>query len=156
MTTPLPPDLITRLCEATTAPEGVHTVEALADLWLTDHLTDDGDPEEMAWSDLCVFELDAHPEVLFAFILRAIRKAENPWQVGLIAAGPLEDLLTVQGPAYIDRLEDQARRSARMRYALTGVWTQDLPEEDVRARIDAARLAAMYSGLDIGAPLPPA
>lgn len=78
MTTPLPPDLITRLCEAATAPEGVHTVEALADLWLTDHLTDDGDPEEMAWSDLCVFELDAHPEVLFAFILRAIRKAENP------------------------------------------------------------------------------
>ncbi|WP_420341875.1 DUF6869 domain-containing protein [Paenirhodobacter sp.] len=156
MTTPLPPDLITRLCEAATAPEGVHTVEALADLWLTDHLTDDGDPEEMAWSDLCVFELDAHPEVLFAFILRAIRKAENPWQVGLIAAGPLEDLLTVQGPAYIDRLEDQARRSARMRYALTGVWTQDLPEEDVRARIDAARLAAMDSGLDIGAPLPPA
>lgn len=76
--------------------------------------------------------------------------------MGLIAAGPLEDLLTVQGPAYIDRLEDQARRSARMRYALTGVWTQDLPEEDVRARIDAARLAAMDSGLDIGAPLPPA
>ena len=67
-----------------------------------------------------------------------------------------DEVLRFHTPAYIDRLEDQARRSARMRYALTGVWTQDLPEEDVRARIDAARLAAMDSGLDIGAPLPPA
>lgn len=154
--TPLPPDLVTRLCETAQAPEGVHTVEALADVWLAEHRVDDGDPEEMAWSDLCVFELDAHPEELFAFILRAIRKAENAWQVGLLAAGPLEDLLTAQGPAFVDRLEDQARRSARVRYALTGVWTQDLPDPDVKARIEAARLSAMDSGLDIGAPLPAA
>lgn len=156
MTTPLPPDLITRLCEAASAPEGIHTVEALADLWLLEHLTDDGDPEDMAWSDLCVFELDAHPEILFAFCLRAIRKAENAWQVGLLAAGPLEDLLIAAGPEFIERIEDQARRSARMRYALTGVWTQDLPDESVQDRIEAARLAATDAGLDLGGPLPPA
>ncbi|MFT3690064.1 DUF6869 domain-containing protein [Paenirhodobacter sp.] len=154
--TPLPPDLITRLCTEAGAPEGVHSVEALADVWLSEHRADEGDPEEMAWSDLCVFELDAHPEELFTFVLRALRKAENPWQVGLLAAGPLEDLLTTQGPAFIDRIEDQARRSARVRYALTGVWTQDLPDPEVKTRIEAARLAAVDSGLDIGAPLPPA
>lgn len=154
--TPLPPELVTRLCTEAGAPEGVHSVEALADLWLAQHLTDDGDPEDMAWTDLCVFELDAHPEELFAFVLRAIRKAENAWQVGLLAAGPLEDLLAAHGAAYIAQLEDQARRSARLRYALTGVWTQDLPDPDVKARVEAARIAAMDAGLDIGAPLPPA
>ncbi|RWR14774.1 DUF6869 domain-containing protein [Paenirhodobacter populi] len=154
--TPLPPDLITRLCEAAAPPQDIHTVEALADLWLADHRTDDGDPEEMAWSDLCVFELDAHPEVLWAFVLRALRKAENAWQVGLIAAGPLEDLLMKHGAAVIDRLEEQARRSPRIRYALTGVWTQDIADEGIRQRIDTARIGAVDQGLDLGGPLPPA
>ncbi|HEY0213560.1 MAG TPA: hypothetical protein VGC40_08245 [Paenirhodobacter sp.] len=154
--TPLPPDLITRLCETAQPPQDIHSVEALVDLWLADHRVDDGDPEDMAWSDLCVFELDAHPEVQWAFVLRAIRKAETMWQVGLVAAGPLEDLLTGHGADFIDRLEDQARRSHRIRYALTGVWTQDIPDGAVRQRIETARLDAVDRGLDLGGPLPPA
>jgi len=153
--TPLPPDLTTRLAEAANAPEGLHSVEALADLWLADHREDRGDPEEMAWSDLCVFELDAHPEELFAFCLRAIRKAENPWQVGLVAAGPLEELIATQGAAIIDRLEEAARRSARIRFALTGIWQGETAPE-VWARIEAARIGAMETGFDAGGPLPPA
>lgn len=153
---PLPPDLVTRLCDVASAPQDVHSVEALADLWLADHREDDGDPEEMAWSDLCVFELDAHPEVLFAFVLRALRKAENAWQVGLIAAGPLEDLLIKHGVTVIERLEEQARRSPRIRYALTGVWTQDIADEGIRERIETARIGAVKQGLDLGRPLPPA
>lgn len=154
--TPLPPDLITRLCEAANAPEGIHTVEALADRWLADHLTDDGDPEEPAWSDLCVFELDSAPETLFAFCLRIIRKATTPWQLGLVAAGPLEDLMTAHGADFIDRIEDQARRSARVRYALTGLWTGDMPEGDTRSRLEVVQSDALGAGLDIGVPLPPA
>lgn len=156
MTTPLPPDLVTRLCTLADAPEGIHTVEALADLWLSEHQSDDGDPDDLAWSDMCVFELDAHPEVLWAFVLRAIRKADTAWQVGLVAAGPLEDLLTAHGETFIAPLEDQARRSARIRYALTGIWTQEMPDADIRARIEAARITAMGSGIDSGGPLPPA
>lgn len=155
-TTPLPPDLVTRLCEAAGAPADVHSVEALADLWLAEHLSDDGDPEEASWSDLCVFELDAHPEVLLAFCLRALRKATTPWQVGLLAAGPLEELICTHGADVIDRLEDQARRSARVRYALTGIWSQNIEDEGLRARIEAARTEAMDTGLDTGGPLPPA
>ncbi len=154
--TPLPPDLITRLSEEASPPEDIHTIEALADLWLADHHEDDGDPDDMAWSDLCVFELDAHPELLWSFVLRALRKAETVWQAGLVAAGPLEELLTNHGADFIDRLEDQARRSPRIRYALTGVWTQDIQDRDIRGRIEAARLDILDKGLDRGAPLPPA
>ena len=154
--TPLPPDLTTRLAEAAGAPAGLHTVEALADLWLADHAEDGGDPEEPTWSDLCVFELDAHPEVLLAFILRALRKAETAWQAGLLAAGPLEDLIAAHGPAVIDRLEDQARRAPRVAFALTGVWQGEGTDPAVWARLEAARAPMMERGLDAGAALPPA
>ncbi|PCD77226.1 DUF6869 domain-containing protein [Pseudothioclava arenosa] len=154
--TPLPPDLVTRLAEAAGAPEGLHSVEALADLWLADHREDQGDPEEPTWSDLCVFELDAHPEVLLAFLLRAIRKAETPWQVGLLAAGPLEELIAQHGAAVIDRLEDQARRAPRVAFALTGVWQGESTDPAIWARVESARAAMMDQGLDAGAPLPPA
>ncbi|MEZ5686465.1 MAG: hypothetical protein R3D78_11495 [Paracoccaceae bacterium] len=154
--TPLPEGLVTRLAEAAGAPEGVHSLEALADLWLADHRADPGEePAEPLWSDLCVFELGAHPQACLAFCLRALRKAETLWQVGLVAAGPLEELLAEHGAEVIAALEDQARRAPRIAYALTGIWTDDLPA-DIAARLEAARAPMMAQGLDSGAPLPPA
>ena len=155
--TPLPSELTTLLCHQANAPEGITSIEALADLWLADHRADPGEEAgEPVWSDLCVFELDAHPEELLAFCLRAIRKAENGWQVGLIAAGPLEELLGAHGPAVIARIEDQARRAPRIAYALTGIWQPEGCDPDIWARVEAARSAMMDQGLDAGAPLPPA
>src|ERR1700745_3001863 len=38
-----------------------------------------------------------------------------------LAAGPIEDLLSKRGPAYIDRVESLARENPRMAKLLTGV-----------------------------------
>jgi hypothetical protein len=39
-----------------------------------------------------------------------------------VAAGPLEDLLKREPDRFIDRVEIQARRDAKFRRCLTGVW----------------------------------
>jgi hypothetical protein len=154
--TPLPPALTSLLCEAADAPEGIDSVEALATLWLADNRAADGEEngDALPWSHLCVYELHEHPEALWAFIRAALAGARTGWQAVMLAAGPLEDLIAGHGPAYIDRIEDQAARSARFRFALTGVWPQGQEDGPVWPRILAARAPAMATGIDAGGPLP--
>jgi len=80
--------------------------------------------------------------------------AETVWQVVMLAAGPLDDLIADHGDAAIERIEREARHSARFRFALTGVWPQDNGKTPIWARVEAARAAAMPSGIDAGGPLP--
>jgi len=153
--TPLPPDLVTLLCDKAAAPEDVRSVEALATLWLADHRKDTGDGEDLCWSDQAVFELDGYPEHLWLFCLAAIAGAETPWQIVVLAAGPLEDLIASQGADFIDRIEEQAQLSSRFRFALTGVWPQGNRGTVIWARVEAARGEAMAAGIDAGGALPP-
>ena len=159
--TPLPPDLVTRLAEGAGAPEGIHTVEALADLWLADHrqageLREPPGDDDLPWSVDCVFELDAYPELVWVFVLQVIARAETRHQIGMLAAGALEDLIANHGATVIERIETEARRSPRFRYTLTGVWPQGNRGTAIWARIEAARIGAMETGFDAGGPLPPA
>ncbi|RNF86408.1 DUF6869 domain-containing protein [Montanilutibacter psychrotolerans] len=57
--------------------------------------------------------------------------------LGMLAAGPLEDLVQHAGPQFIDRIELEARRNPAFRHLLGGVWESSTP--DVWARISAAR-----------------
>lgn len=155
MTTPLPPELVSILCNEASAPEDVRTVEALVDLWLADN-AEEPEGEDFPWSVLCVFELREYPEVLWTFIRKALTGATTIWQVVMLAAGPLEDLVAEHGDEFIDRIEREARHSARFRFALTGVWPQQGEGNTVLwSRIEKARAPAMDTGLDMGGPLPP-
>lgn len=149
--TPLPPDLATRLAGG---PEDLRTVEALATLWLADNAVERQD-DDVPWSVLCVLELGSHPDEVWTFLCKALAAAETVWQVVMLAAGPLEDLIADHGGAFIDRIEREARRSARFRFALTGVWPQGNRQSPVWARVEAARAVAMATGIDAGGPLPP-
>ncbi|KFE36905.1 DUF6869 domain-containing protein [Thioclava atlantica] len=153
MTTPLPPELVSVLCNEANAPEDVRTVEALVALWLADN-AQEPEGEDFPWSVLCVYELREYPEELWAFIRKALAGAETVWQVVMLAAGPLEDLIADHGADFIDRIEREARHSARFRFALTGVWPQDEGDTALWARIEKARALAMDSGIDMGGPLP--
>ncbi|MCB2111313.1 MAG: hypothetical protein H6895_12070 [Defluviimonas sp.] len=151
--TPLPADLVTRVCAEAGAPDDIRTVEALVPLWLADN-REERDEGDFPWSTLCVFELREHPEECWAFVRRALSEAETVWQVVMLAAGPLEDLIADHGAAVIDRIEREARHSARFHFALTGVWPQGGEDSPVWSRIEAARAAAMATGIDAGGPLP--
>ena len=154
--TALPADLVTFLAADAAPPEDVDTIEALAALWLANHREADRDTDDLPWSAQCVFELDRYPELLWQFCVMALDLAENRWQVTLLAAGPLEDLIARDGAEFIDRIEELARRSARFRYALSGVWPQGKGATATWKRVEAARAAGMAQGIDTDTPLPPA
>jgi hypothetical protein len=149
--TPLPPELLTRLAEA---PAEVETVEALVTLWLADNTAERQD-DDVPWSAFCVLELGSHPDAVWTFVRKSLASAETVWQVVMLAAGPLEDLIAEHGAAFIDRIEHEAGHSARFRFALTGVWPQGNRQRAVWARVEAARAEAMATGIDAGGPLPP-
>lgn len=62
------------------------------------------------------------PERKWPLILSLLDAAANEFEIGLVAAGPLEDVLKLYGAAFIDRIERQAQSNARLRQALAGVW----------------------------------
>ena len=49
--------------------------------------------------------------------------------VGLLAAGPIEDLLSQHGADFIAEVEELARADRRMQWALGGVWQLTMTDE---------------------------
>ena len=48
---------------------------------------------------------------------------------GVLAAGPVEDLLSFHGHQFIERFEVEARRDRRMAWLLGGAWQFQMPDE---------------------------
>jgi hypothetical protein len=78
------------------------------------------------------------PEGAFAAILRAVEFELTPEQLSVLAAGPLEVLLSEHGPDFIERVEAEAAQNARFNYLLGGVWRLSM-SEDVWSRVQKAR-----------------
>lgn len=57
------------------------------------------------------------PEEAWAFVDAAIEAAETTGDLGRVGAGPLEDLMSMWGGAFADRLIDRVRSDARWAYA---------------------------------------
>jgi hypothetical protein len=109
----------------------------------------------MHWSFQCVSHLTrVDPEALWPFILAAVPKLTTRAAVAYFSAGPPEDLISRYGPAFIDRIEAEARRSPRFKFVLTGVWAQGKQNTAVWKRIEV--LQASGPKLDNGDPLPDA
>lgn len=89
------------------------------------------DPLFAAWEE--VGELvSSHPEDGWTVILELIEAAPDDQVLANVAAGPLEDLLVRWPDQFLDRTEVQARRDAKFRRCLTGVWGLSAP---VRERL---------------------
>ncbi len=78
------------------------------------------------------------PEVAWLAILEIAKRDLSDEDKALLAAGPLEDLLSNHGPMFIDRVEVEARRNPRFSYLLGGVWRSGMPE-NLWSRIQVAR-----------------
>ena len=78
------------------------------------------------------------PEIAWSAILQIFQRELTEEQMSLLAAGPVETLLSHHGSAFIERVEREATQSPRFRYLLTGVWrlgmTQDVWDRVRRAR----------------------
>jgi hypothetical protein len=87
-------------------------------------------------------------------LIACLALCRTPAEAALIAAGPLDDLITREGAALIGRIEAQATAAPRFAYALSGLSRpEDGQNALLWARLDAARRNA--GEIDAGDPLPP-
>jgi hypothetical protein len=91
--------------------------------WASDEL------DHLAWKQ---------PERAWPVILSIIAGGPSDLFLAIVAAGPLEDLLCEHGPAFITRVEEEARRDSHFRHALAGVWGSSRMAADVHARVRVA------------------
>jgi len=69
------------------------------------------------------------PDDAYEVIRELVRLAPSPYVLGIIAAGPLEDLLSDWGERLIDRLEADARDDPKLMAACARVWKLYMPDE---------------------------
>lgn len=93
-----------------------------------------------SWAWECVNELEfADPKSTLFFILAALDRltAETEACASILAAGPLETILANFGTEIIDAVETVARKSAKFRFLLSGVWGRSRMDPPVWGRIRA-------------------
>jgi hypothetical protein len=104
-----------------------------ADAWALQYAVDDGAP--VAWEAIKLVvqhypmsELLAEPEFEDRIEFGPPMN-EAQYVVGLLAAGPIEDLLSYHGAHFIEQVEQTACADERMQWALGGVWQLTMTDE---------------------------
>jgi hypothetical protein len=105
------------------------TVDELVSKWLSD--------EDISMAEAIIFP-NADPETAWQAVLRIMQHDLSNDQVAVLAAGPVESLLSWHGPRFIDRIEAEAHRNPLFSHVLGGVWRQDMPD-DIWQRVESAR-----------------
>ncbi len=80
------------------------------------------DGSDSIWAE----ELRQAPETVWEAIRTLAGRPLTEKQIGLLAAGPLEDLLADHGETFIDRVEREARVYPKFRHLLGGVWPSSI------------------------------
>jgi|GEM_PF-3522241 len=101
---------------------------------------------QAGWKDPDAWAADGWPVVLFGDAERAwrvllllVERAPDDVPLSLVGAGPMEDFFNEHAPAFVDRIEERARRDPRFREAMAGAWLSrgalpaDIEERVVRA-----------------------
>ena len=95
--------------------------------------------EEYSWAFAELLDLVSDsPEKGWECILYALQSPECQPHLGVLAAGPLEDLLCLHGQAFIERVESLATSNPKFAHVLGGVWESQIPAE-VWARVVQVR-----------------
>ena len=94
------------------------------------------------------------PELDWQVIEWIAENTKSRWSSVMLAAGPLENLISEHGESFIERIEGKARRSPRWRFILSGVWPQGRHNSEVWQRVLAAQAAG--PNMDRDDPFPPA
>lgn len=76
---------------------------------------------------------DSNPDAVIDFVLEVLKIEDNDAVLGLLAAGPLENAISM---TTIERIEREAAAHDKFRWLLGGVWYSSAPEP-LKARLDA-------------------
>ena len=110
----------------------------LAREWLADSHRPSGEPISTTGLRVIHMGETASPENQWKFILSAVGQAESDADLCVIAAGPVEDLMSVVGEQFIERVEQRASTNPNFAQMLSGVWRSTIGEA-VWKRLRAAR-----------------
>lgn len=80
--------------------------------------------------------VEEDPDHAWSAILAALDDPKMDASLGVLAAGPLEDLLSLYGERFIERVEIAARSNPKFAWLLGGVW-QHTMTEPVWSRVQA-------------------
>lgn len=79
------------------------------------------------WSCETLDELVSEkPELAWKIILGILVEDQSDVVISNLAAGPLENLLARHGQDFVDRIDEQARKSGEFRFLLNGVWSSNI------------------------------
>jgi hypothetical protein len=92
------------------------------------------DGNRAALADVQQDLLATAPQRALALVVEILLAEEHPAVLGVLAAGLLEDLIPGEEGPLFDAIEEEARRNARFRHLLGGVWYSGSPA--VAARLD--------------------
>jgi hypothetical protein len=84
--------------------------------------------ELVAYLDL-IDDVKESPELVWKTICEICELPEARNVLGLVGAGPLEELLVVHGPAFVERVCTHAISSHSFRSALSETWKGGMREE---------------------------
>ena len=114
----------------------------IVNAWIAAQDAEQGSAEhESNWwaiSKVSDWSFERQGELLWRFIMAAYQRDLSDKAVSVLAAGPLEDLLAKQGPEFIERVEELARRDPKFNDLLGGVWRNAMSDE-IWQRVQAAR-----------------
>jgi hypothetical protein len=79
-----------------------------------------------------------YPEIAWAAILELLQRDLTDEQFGMLAAGPMEDLLSYHGAEVIDRVEQRAATYLRFKELIDGIW-QLMTPDDIWERVERVR-----------------
>ena len=88
----------------------------------------------------------AAADAQWTFILAAVKYAESDGELGHIAAGPVEQLLSTHGQEYIDLVEQKSATEPKFAQMMKKVWRHMMTEE-VWSRVSAiqCRMGIYYN-----------
>jgi hypothetical protein len=130
----------------------VPSVPALVDDWL-EWCAWISDPKNESAADCPTGQLDfieavvSHPERAWEAILKLVEDSRARQFLGYLAAGPVEDLLSLHGAQFIARIEAAARPNSIFAGMLDGVWQCSMPDE-IWSRVQAVKGHAITESLD--------
>ncbi|OAF08330.1 hypothetical protein AYJ54_14575 [Bradyrhizobium centrolobii] len=107
----------------------------LARAWVEQYSKSERDQDDNLFT-IMDFERDLReddPDRMIDLILEILKIESNPVLLSLLAAGPLEDVISL---TTIDRIEREARVNTRFRDLLGGVWYYRASDE-LKSRLDA-------------------
>jgi len=107
-------------------------IDELSKEWIGAYTNEENNEEDLHWAVEYVMDLSFKSnknnyDELWSFIKHTYQQDISKKVISILAAGPLEELLSGAGELYIDVIEELARKDPKFNYLLGGVWQSGTP-----------------------------